>query len=75
MINQKQKDMFLRHLSDIDFASLGLDQIAYVREITIEGETVYSLNSADGRLLSMQTTPDLAASIARTNNLSPLTVH
>lgn len=65
----------LRNLSAQDFRMFGSDLIAYVRPVTVESKKAYGLYAADGRLLTLQETGDLAALLARHNGLEPVAVH
>lgn len=65
----------LKNISKTDFAIFGLDQVAYVRPLDVQGKRMYALNSADGKLLSMQDSESMAAVVAMHNNLEPVVVH
>lgn len=65
----------LKNISKTDFATFGLDQVAYVRPLDVRGRKMYALNAADGKLLSMQDSESMAATIAVHNNLEPVVVH
>ena len=58
-----------------DFANLGLEDLAYVRTITDEGNVAFVIHAADGTRLA--SSPDLALAFAtvRQNDLDPLRVH
>ena len=65
----------LRALSPQDFQVFGTGYISYVRPGHVEDKDVYALYGADGRLLALNDTADLAALVARHNGLEPMTVH
>lgn len=66
----------LRELSTGDFLTLGLNRIAYIRPVMLEeGGAGWSLHAADGTLLSVQDQFEMAAQLARHNDLAPVTVH
>ncbi len=65
----------LRNLSIEDFQSFGMGQVAYVKPVTVENRNGYALYGADGKLLTLQDTPDLAMMVARHNGLEPVVVH
>ena len=75
MIDSENKEVLIRKFVEYDFALFGADHIAYVKPMLIDGQTVYSLNSADGRLISMQTSEELASTMAKYNDLEPFNVH
>ena len=72
--SQNAADM-LRSISVHDFKSFGLEQIGYVRPVVVENRHGFALYGADGRLLTMQDTADMAALVARHNGLEPMMVH
>ncbi len=65
----------LRALSPQDFQVFGNGYIGYVRSVQIEGKSSFALYGADGKLLALNDTADLAALVARHNGLEPMTVH
>lgn len=65
----------LRNLSTQDFRMFGADLIVYVRPVTVDSKQAYGLYAADGRLLTLQESGDLAALLARHNGLEPVAVH
>ena len=58
-----------------DLMSLGSNHIAYVREITVEGEAAFGVFSADGRMLGAMEDRRSAFLAARQNELMPQSVH
>ncbi len=65
------RDM-LEQLSARDFMNVGLNQVAYIRPIH-GGE--YSVHAADGSLLSLAESFDMALAAVRHNDMQPVTVH
>jgi hypothetical protein len=65
----------LAALSPKDFAAVGLDLVAYVKPVMIEGKLNYAIHAADGTPLSM--TDGLAAARAqiRNHDLEPVSLH
>lgn len=67
---------YFRGLSARDFLSFGVQAIAYIKPVAApEGQTAWALHAADGTLLTLQATADMAALLARHNELEPVTVH
>ncbi|MEQ8194061.1 MAG: DUF1150 family protein [Rhodospirillales bacterium] len=83
MTNQEHKtetkiagdDEWLRHLSQNELASLGVNYVAYVRPVTIEGVQAFGIFGADGQRLGVSERRDLAYDAIRDNDLEPLSVH
>lgn len=75
MFDKETKSLILENLSDTDFAMFGMDHLAYIKPVNIHGRQLYSLSTADGRLLSMQDSEMMALIVARHNNLEAVIVH
>ncbi len=65
----------LRQLSTQDFTAFGVDHIAYVRAVEVEGVTAFSIHAADGTQLSVMSQRDVAFAAVRQNDMEPLSVH
>jgi len=61
--------------SDINLAEWGLEDVAYVKSVEIDGEDVYSIHSADGRALDVVDGREAAFAAILVNDLMPLSVH
>ena len=74
MINGNEE---LRQLSGSDFTSLGLQQIAYVRPVSIdvEGAKGFAVHAADGTRLAVMDALDLAHAAILENDMHPVSVH
>lgn len=58
-----------------DFIALGLDDLAYVREMEVDGQTVFAVHAADGRQLTVLPSRELAVSTVLNHEMTPLSVH
>lgn len=58
-----------------DFARLGVDHVAYVKPVEVEGRQAFSIHAADGTPIKLLADQDLALAAVRRNNLEPLSVH
>ena len=65
----------LRRISEQEFLALGLDNIAYVKEVEIDGGTAVAICAANGRQIALA--PDISTAVraAWQNGLAPVTVH
>ncbi len=74
MINKNEQ---LRRLSGDDFASLGLQHVAYVRPITIQadGGQGYAIHAADGTQLAVLDELLLAHAAILENDMRPVSLH
>lgn len=66
---------YLRQLSPQDFANFGVDHIAYVRPVTVDGAAAFSVHAADGTPLSVLPQRDTAFAAVRQNDMEPMSVH
>ena len=56
-------------------AALGLEHLAYIKDVLVEGEVQYAIHGADGRVLGITAVRDVAFAAARQNDLEPVSVH
>jgi hypothetical protein len=65
----------LRHISPQDFAAMGVQQIAYIRPVVVNGVTAYAIHAADGTQIGMAPQRDLAFAAVIQNELEPVSLH
>ena len=65
----------LRSLSASDLASLGLEELAYVKPTVLNGTVAYAIHAAEGEKLATAPNRDIAMATVRHNDLDPLSVH
>ncbi len=67
----------LKSLSPKDFLKIGINEIAYVRPISLSGksEPAYGVYAADGTQLSVLDNMDMAMATLRHNDLMVVTLH
>lgn len=65
----------LRHISPADFATIGVNEVAYVRKIQGEQGQLFGIFAADGTQLAIAATSDLAFAAIRQNDMEPLSLH
>jgi hypothetical protein len=65
----------LRRISRKDFVSFGLDDMAYVKAVDVDGDTGYAIHAADGTQLAVLEERDDAFATVRQNDLEPVSVH
>lgn len=56
-------------------AHLGLDTMAYIRPILVDGQHVYIIHAADGTPLTLVRDRDVAFLTVRQNEMQPLSLH
>lgn len=62
-------------LANEAFLALGAPTLAYVRASDINGTDGFAIHGADGRVLGIAPTRDLAFAAARQHDLEPVSVH
>ena len=58
-----------------DFARLGVNHVAYVKAVEVDGRQAFAIHAADGTRIKLLADQDLALAAIRQNNLEPLSVH
>jgi hypothetical protein len=62
-------------MSAHDFAMWGLQDVAYIRPIHVEGSVAWAICAADGTGIAVAQERDLAFAAALQNDLEPVSVH
>ena len=62
-------------ISDQDLMILGLQEVAYVKPVVVDGQTAYAVHAADGREVAIMASREVALAAVRQNDLEPLSVH
>jgi hypothetical protein len=65
----------VRSLASNDFMSFGVDNMAYVKRMLVDGHYVHSVHAADGTPLTVLTERDKAFATIRQHELEPVSVH
>jgi hypothetical protein len=58
-----------------DFRALGLQQVAYLRPVTVDGAPACSVHAADGTVIVVMRDRAAAYAAVRQHDLEPLSVH
>jgi hypothetical protein len=65
----------LRHISAKEFALLGMQNVAYVKRVTVNDEAAFAIYAADGTAIAVLADRDSAIATIRQNDLEPLSLH
>jgi hypothetical protein len=65
----------LKGLSHQDWADFGVNDMAYLKPVKVEGEPRYSIHAANGVPLAVMDTREVAAAAVVQNELEALSVH
>ena len=65
----------IRHISTEQLAQLGMQQIAYVKPVEVNGTTAFAIHAADGTPMAVAADRDLAIAAVVQHELLPTLVH
>jgi hypothetical protein len=65
----------LRHMTENQLAMLGVQDIAYVRPVMVEGTAGYAICAADGTQMALTADRDIAFAVVRQHEMEPVSVH
>jgi hypothetical protein len=65
----------MRQMTANDLAMLGMQDIAYVRQVVVDGNAGYAIHAADGTQMALIADRDIAFAVVRQNELEPVSVH
>jgi hypothetical protein len=65
----------MRSMTANDLAMLGMQDIAYVKPVVVDGNASYAIHAADGTQMALIGDRDIAFAVVRQNELEPVSVH
>jgi hypothetical protein len=65
----------MRHMTANDLAMFGMQDIAYVKPVQVDGATGFAIHAADGTQMALIADRALAFAVVRQNELEPVSVH
>ena len=65
----------IRHMSSRELALFGMQDLAYVKAVLINGVTEFAVYAADGTQITVLPDRDIALATVRQHDLEPLSVH
>lgn len=65
----------IRHLSADQLARLGLQQIAYIRPVVVDGQAGFAIHAADGTPMAVAGDRDMAIAAVLQHEMVPALVH
>ena len=65
----------MRLMSTNDLAMFGMQDIAYVKPVMVDGNAGYAIHAADGTQMALLGDRDIAFAVVRQNELEPVSVH
>jgi hypothetical protein len=67
--------MNVRHISAHDLAALGVQDLAFVKMVSVNDEIAYAIHAADGTQMALMSDRDIAFAAIRQNGMEPVSVH
>ncbi|MEK7801159.1 MAG: DUF1150 family protein [Pseudomonadota bacterium] len=68
------REYHLKSLTPQSFLALGNGHVAYIRSLDVNGNKAYAIHGADGTVLTLVDSLENAISLARQNDLDPVTL-
>ena len=65
----------IRHMTARDLALFGVQDLAYIKRVTVDGTTGYAVHAAVGTQIAMLPDRDVAFATVRQHDLEPVSVH
>ena len=65
----------IRHMSSRELALFGMQDLAYVKPVLVNGVTVFAVHAADGTQIAVMPDREIARATVRQHDLEPLSVH
>jgi hypothetical protein len=65
----------IQYMSASELAMLGVQDLAYIKRVVIDGATGYAVHAADGTEIAVLSDRDVAFATVRQHDLEPLSVH
>lgn len=64
----------MRHLSEVQLASLGMAEIAYLKPVVVNGTPAFAIHAADGTAMALAADAEVAMAAIRQHGLEPVRV-
>ncbi len=65
----------VRHLTPLEFARLGVSEIAYVKPVMVEGNPAFAIHGADGAPLAVTANREVALAAIIEHEMVPISLH
>ena len=65
----------LRHLSDNELGLLGMEDVAYVKPVVVDGTDAFAVHAANGTQIAVMANRDVAFAVVRQHDMEPVSVH
>jgi len=68
-------ELLKKTLSTQDLGSFGLEDIAYIKSVMVDGQRLHAIHAADGTPLTVVSERELAFATVRQHDMNPASVH
>jgi hypothetical protein len=65
----------IRHMSSRELALFGMQDLAYVKPVVVDGVSGFAVHAADGTQVTVLPNREVALATVRQHDLEPLSVH
>ena len=65
----------IRHMSSRELALFGMQDLAYVKPVLVNGVAAFAVHAADGTQITVLPDREIALATLRQHDLEPLSVH
>jgi len=65
----------IKQMSGRELALFGMQDLAYIKAVVVDGTTGYAVHAADGTQIAMLSNRDVAFVTVRQHDLEPVSVH
>jgi hypothetical protein len=65
----------IRHMSSRELALFGMQDLAYVKAVLVDGVSAFAVHAADGTQVTVLPDREIALATVRQHDLEPLSVH
>ena len=65
----------VKRLSDNELGLLGMEDLAYVKRVVVDGTAAFAVHAANGTQIAVIADRDLAFAVVRQHDLEPVSVH
>ena len=65
----------IRHMTSRELALFGMQDLAYVKPVLVDGVSAFAVHAADGTQVTVLPNREIALATVRQHDLEPLSVH
>ncbi len=65
----------IHQITPLGLKALGVDEIAYVKSVRVDGQELYAVYAADGSEMAVMKNRDVAFAAIKRNDMEPYSVH